>query len=228
MVKHSHEYLRRFIREVLVESTTTSAEELAGFYQDAEDWGVKEITLYSPAILERNMSDVDLAVVGYIYAQRPKEPCAGAWEIKMAGGRGYGRILYPAMFAAVKGPLMPDRHSTTGAAEAGWGKQGSREQTKLDNAAENDKSRKLTPDDTSDDCSVRSWKKNPASGQWEGDPVLDVAYAPKGNENAILSRLLDNHKKFINKIQDKGVDVSNFLSELSKSGLKRFEIERLT
>lgn len=226
MVKSDIKILKNFIREVLVEGSTVGAEDLAGFYQDGGDWGLKEITLYSPTTLEKNMDNVGSAVVGYIYAQKPKSPCAGAWEVKMAGGRGYGGVLYPAMFAAVNGPLMPDRHSTTPDAVAGWSKQTSRKKTPLDNAATTAE-KKSTPDDDSDDCEVRSWTKNPETGKWEGDPLIDNAYAPKGNEQAILSRLLNNHEKFMKKIKSTSLDVDAFLAELSREGVKRFEIERL-
>lgn len=218
--------LRRFIREALM-AEGTAPEDLAGFYEDASDWGMKAITLYSPALLEQNMDDIGLAVVGYIAAQKPKNPCAGAWEIKMAGGRGYGRVLYPAMFAAVNGPLMPDRHSTTPAAVSGWKKQSSRDKVPLDNA-EADMSKKLTPSDKSDDCDVRSWTLNDKTGKWGGDEIIDNAYAPKGNEKAVLDGLLSNHEAFVEKLRDRGVDLSSFLAELSREGVKRFNMETLS
>jgi hypothetical protein len=217
--------LRKLIREILLEASVP-ADELAAFYQDSSDWGLKEITLYSPAALERNMEEIEAAVVGYIYAQKPKDPCAGAWEVKMAGGRGYGGILYPAMFAAVNGPLMPDRHSTSPDAVSGWSKQASRKKIPLDNSSVGAE-RKSTPDDASDDCEVRSWTQDPKTGRWEGDPLIDNAYSPKGNERAILEKLLNNHEKFMKKIESTGVDVTDFLAELSRSGVKRFESERL-
>lgn len=218
--------LRRFIRETLL-TEGIAREELAGFYEDASDWGMKAITLYSPALLEQNMDDIGLAVVGYIAAQKPKNPCAGAWEIKMAGGRGYGNVLYPAMFAAVNGPLMPDRHSTTDAAVSGWKKQSGRKRVPLDNANV-DPEKKLTPSDSSDDCDVRSWRLDNETNKWRGDEIIDVAYAPKGDENLILDRLLSNHEVFVAKLKDKGVDLNSFLSDLSREGMKRFNMETLS
>ena len=144
----------------------------------------------------------------------------------MAGGKGYGGVLYPAMFAAAGGPLMPDRHSTTDDAVKGWGKQTARKKVPLDNA-EVDAEKKATPDDTSDDCNVRSWKQNKSTGKWEGDPLIDNAYSPKGNEQAILNRLVSNHEKFMKKLESKGVDANEFLSQLSREGMQRFEMERL-
>jgi len=216
--------LRAFIREVITEAT--SKEDIAAFYEDASDWGMKAITLYSPAVLEKNTDDIASGVLGYIAAQKPKDPCAGAWEIKMAGGRGYGGVLYPAMFAAVDGPLMPDRHSTTQSAEGGWGKQGGRQKKPLDNVAAK-ADQKATPDDTSDDCTVRKWKQNDKTQQWEGDPVLDFAYSPKGGEDALLGRLVAAHEKFVKKLEEKGVDVQSFLAQLSREGVNKFEMERL-
>jgi len=218
--------LRRFIREALI-AESVSLDDLAGFYEDASDWGMKAITLYSPTLLEQNMDDIGLAVVGYIAAQKPKNPCAGAWEIKMAGGRGYGNVLYPAMFAAVNGPLMPDRHSTTPAAVSGWKKQASRDKVPLDNA-EADASKKLTPSDKSDDCDVRSWTLNDATGKWGGDEIIDNAYAPKGNEKSVLDGLLSNHESFMKKLRSKDIDTTEFLSALSREGVKRFNIETLS
>lgn len=216
--------LRRFIRECLLEAAAPD-DDLAGFYEDASDWGMKALTLYSPSTLLQNMDNISAGVRGYIAVQKPKQPCAGAWEVKMAGGRGYGKILYPAMFAAVGGPLMPDRHSTSDDAVKGWGKQTSRKKVPLDNAAVG-KEKKATPDDDTDDCDVRSWKQG-EDGKWGGDPLIDNAYSPKGDEQAILDRLLANHDSFIKKIKADGVDVNSFLAQLSREGVQRFEMQRL-
>ena len=221
----SETQLRRFIRQVLME-VSSPTEELAGFYEDASDWGMKAITLYYPSKIEPDADDVSQAVVGYIAAQKPKQRCAGAWEIKMAGGRGYGGILYPAMFAAVGGPLIPDRNSRTDDAVKGWSKQGSRKKTALDNFYVDDE-KKATPEDDSDDCKVRNWSRDKETGQWLGDPVLDNAYFPKGNENSIFQKLLLNHDSFIESLKDKTVDVNSLLARISKAGVERFERERL-
>lgn len=221
----SETQLRRFIRQVLMEASSP-AEELAGFYEDASDWGMKAITLYYPSKIEPDADDVSQAVVGYIAAQKPKQRCAGAWEIKMAGGRGYGGVLYPAMFAAVGGPLIPDRNSLTDDAVKGWSKQGSRKKTALDNFYVDDE-KKATPEDDSDDCKVRNWSRDKETGQWLGDPVLDNAYFPKGNENSIFQKLLLNHDNFIESLKDKTVDVNSLLARISKAGVERFERERL-
>ena len=221
----SETQLRRFIRQVLME-VSSPTEELAGFYEDASDWGMKAITLYYPSKIEPDADDVSQAVVGYIAAQKPKQRCAGAWEIKMAGGRGYGGVLYPAMFAAVGGPLIPDRNSLTDDAVKGWSKQGSRKKTALDNFYVDDE-KKATPEDDSDDCKVRNWSRDKETGQWLGDPVLDNAYFPKGNENSIFQKLLLNHDSFIESLKDKTVDVNSLLARISKAGVERFERERL-
>ena len=215
--------LKKFIRRFLLE-VALPADQLAGFYEDASDWGMKAITSYYPSIVEKNLEDVSQGVVGYIAAQKPKKPCADAWEIKMAGGKGYGNILYPAMFAAVGGPLMPDRHSTTDDAVKGWGKQGSRKKISLDNAAA-DSGQKATPDDDSDDCEVRTWRQK--DGKWEGDPIIDKAYFPKGYEKSVLEKLLTNHDTFIESLKDKDIDMNSFLAQISKAGVERFERERL-
>jgi len=217
--------LKKFIRKFLLE-VALPTEELAGFYEDASDWGMKALTLYYPSQVEKDLEDVSQGVVGYIAAQKPKQPCAGAWEIKMAGGRGYGSILYPAMFAAVGGPLMPDRHSTTNDAVKGWSKQGSRKKTPLDNASAN-KNEKATPDDESDDCDVRTWKKDEKTGQWSGDSIIDNAYFPKGYEKSVLGKLLKNHDSFIKSLYGKDIDVNLLLAQISKAGVERFERERL-
>jgi hypothetical protein len=221
----SEAQLRRFIRHFLIEASSPT-EELAGFYEDASDWGMKAITLYYPSRIERDLNNVSQGVVGYIAAQKPKQRCAGAWEIKMAGGRGYGGILYPAMFAAVGGPLVPDRNSLTDDAVRGWGKQGSRKKTALDNFYVDDV-QKATPEDDSDDCRVRTWNRDKETGQWVGDPVLDNAYFPKGNENSIFQKLLSNHDNFIESLKDKDADVDSLLAQISKAGVERFERERL-
>ena len=221
----SETQLRRFIRQVLME-VSSPTEELAGFYEDASDWGMKAITLYYPYKIEPDADDVSQAVVGYIAAQKPKQRCAGAWEIKMAGGRGYGGVLYPAMFAAVGGPLIPDRNSLTDDAVKGWSKQGSRKKTALDNFYVDDE-KKATPEDDSDDCKVRNWSRDKETGQWLGDPVLDNAYFPKGNENSIFQKLLLNHDNFVESLKDKTVDVNSLLARISKAGVERFERERL-
>lgn len=221
----SETQLRSFIRQVLME-VSSPTEELAGFYEDASDWGMKAITLYYPSKIEPDADDVSQAVVGYIAAQKPKQRCAGAWEIKMAGGRGYGGVLYPAMFAAVGGPLIPDRNSLTDDAVKGWSKQGSRKKTALDNFYVDDE-KKATPEDDSDDCKVRNWSRDKETGQWLGDPVLDNAYFPKGNENSIFQKLLLNHDNFVESLKDKTVDVNSLLARISKAGVERFERERL-
>lgn len=215
--------LKKFIRQFLLE-VALPTEQLAGFYEDASDWGMKAITIYYPSVVKKNLDDVSQGVVGYIAAQKPKEPCAGAWEIKMAGGKGYGGVLYPAMFAAVNGPLMPDRRSTTDDAVKGWSKQGERKKTPLDNAVV-DKNKKATPDDDSDDCNVRTWKQK--DGKWEGDPIIDNAYFPKGYEKSVLQKLLANHDAFIESLKDKDIDMNSFLAQISKAGVERFERERL-
>lgn len=221
----STEYLRRFIREALL-LREGADEDLAALYEDAADWGVKAITLYSPARLLEDPGNPSAAVVGYIMAQRPESPCAGAWEVKMSGGRGYGwSVLYPAMFAAVGGPLMPDRKTVSPAAEKRWAtKATGRGKTPLDKVGAPEEE-KLTPDDPSDDCDVRSWKLDPVSGRWGGDPVLDAAYRPRGDEKALFDRLLRRHEETMGEVTGAGHDRSDVEAGLSRGGGEKFNAE---
>jgi len=218
-------YLKEFIREtILNENVSTGNSDLAAFLEDSSEWGIKAITLYSSSNLLKNLEDTDSSVLGYIAAQKPKNPCAGAWEVKMSGGKGYGGILYPAMFAAVGGPLMPDRSLTSDKAISGWSKQSKREKTPLD-SAKAEKDQKLTPEDPSDDCEVRSWKFNKEKNRWEGDQVLDNAYDPFGSENAILKKLLSKHEETMNEVEKKGVERQEIEIKLSRSGIQKFNVE---
>ena len=221
----STEYLRQFIREALLLGEGAD-EDLAALYEDASDWGMKAITVYSPARLLADPGNPAAAVVGYIAAQRPDSPCAGAWEVKMSGGRGYGwSVLYPAMFAAVGGPLMPDRKTVSPDATRGWStRAGDRGKTLLDKVSAPEEE-KLTPDDPSDDCEVRSWTRDPETGKWSGDPVLDVAYTPKGNEKALLDRLLRRHEETMGEVIDAGHDRRDVEVGLSRGGGEKFNAE---
>ena len=214
--KITESVLRRLLRESREEREERGRRRLS----QAENMAVlikrvgekSTIILYDPITLIRLIdqvtgrpesgSSINLAIerviLGVIETVKPRAACNGAREVKISAVKhaGDGGILYGLAFAASpNGILTPDRHSVSARAQAGWGKQASRDGQPFDDAEAPPWARR-TPDDPSDDC--RLHRDGDACGSHADLDVLNRSYESEGWEDALLARLSTTHAKVLN------------------------------
>lgn len=163
-------------------------------------------------------------VKGFIEIAKPREPTAGAWEVKLSAGPSMGKYVYGMGYAlSPSGLLVPDRDigCVSPNATGGWAKQGGRKSVTLDNFYA-DKKERRTPKDPSDDAAVHDWNRDPHTKEWRGDDVIDKAYEAEGWEDGFLSELSATHAAAMDEAEDSGFS-SDYLEEMIvEAGLNYF------
>lgn len=183
--------LRQIIREAL------DSEQLALYTWSNSPSSIK-VLLYSPVeLLSLDWSDrYELpkdVVKGYAAFHRPDEQCRGAWEVTAIAGIGYGKILYGLGYSLTpNNMLMPDRAFSSKKATDAWTKSSEKMTGFPLDYVDAEESEKITSDDPSDDCEVRSWKIDPETGKGSGDPVLDMAYKGPHTNPGPMMKVHDN------------------------------------
>lgn len=220
----------KVIRRLITEASMPSIEGLAVHAQTGTRTGGISISLYRSTDLLNSLNAHSRAgnilsgeelklvcsnfIVGHITIKKPEEPCAGAWEVILAAGEDYGKILYGLGYAiSPSGILMSDRSTVSQKAYGGWKKQsGKRNAIELDDIAAPLKYQK-TPDDPSDDCSIHGSKYSDDDDCGNRDPMpLNYAYEAQGWEKGMLKSLKEEHM-FL-------------LLQLRKFDIEREELER--
>lgn len=226
--------VRRIYSRLLRESYEGTAEGLAAYVQRHGGYAVAVV--YRPAILLNSLKRDpgltqahDDSVMAFVQVFQPKNPCAGAWEVKIAAGIGYGKILYGVAYAlSPEGILMSDRKSVSAKAYKAWSglQKSGRRSIPLDDAEEDDPKKKKTPTDVSDDCNVHKIGDKDCGGR---DPAaLNYAYESEGWEKGMLEKMESSHKMFMKVLTKMGLDEETIYKNLKESGMKLFSAQYLT
>jgi hypothetical protein len=220
-------YLKKFIRQVILESTgSPDASELAVYLPLFNSNKVKAV-IYDTNVLLQNLEKlktdhsnsiqqsfaiknmfINYIIKGFLEAGKPSEddgPCNGAWQIYRAVGPGYGKILYGVGYAlSPNGQLFPDRGSVSADAQSAWKKVfgGSRGRKRFDDVKHqhSNPENKYHTDDPGDDCKIY----RAANGEY-----LNYSYESEGWEHGVLSQLQANHKETMSKIRKIAPDLDN-------------------
>lgn len=63
------------------------------------------------------------SILGMIFITPPRQPCNGAWEVRLSAGKSYGSLIYAAGYKiSPTGTLMSDRKSLSKDAQNAWKK----------------------------------------------------------------------------------------------------------
>jgi hypothetical protein len=196
MDRRLYEYVRRI---VLSEALTQNDMALYVIEQDPQRVGIVYNARNIANLLKLgNKADIAEAfedkILGGIGIKKPDDPCADAWEVTNSVGKGQGKLVYAlGFFLSPTRRLMPDRHSVSQDAFAGWAKQSKRPKKALDNV------KKPSDNDDSNDCEV--WGT-------EDSDVVDNSYA--GDSSGFdFDAMMQRHKDANDLFQEKGYDLEN-------------------
>lgn len=161
----------------------------------------------------------------YIYGEmkRDRKTPFKCWQTsRTAASAGYGAFLYDTMLSmAGDDGLIPDRVSVSKAAKKVWEYYFTVRKNEFDLFKLDDQSKPATPD-KKDDTRIH-YPNSPYNRRH----YIDYRYIWK-NFQAHLSSikpLLDNHKKFISKVEAKGIDLERFLKDLYDEGDGFFNVK---
>jgi len=162
----------------------------------------KTAILYEPEHFRQNIDEVlrgkysaekfilHRVMRGIIEIRKPRNPCNGAWEVKLSAVKnpGDGGLIYGLGFAmSSTGILMPDRGTVSQRAQQGWIKQKSRGGKPFD-----DVEHPMTTD-TSDDCFIHN-DEDMCKVHVDED-MLNRSYEEEGWESGLFSRLEETHEE---------------------------------
>lgn len=153
-------------------------------------------------------------IVAMIAIKKPENPCANAWEVKLAAGPGYGKLLYGLAYAmSPTGRLMSDREEISEPAKGAWKKAFNSERSRqtFDDVDAHGPMGKILyshPNhtaDANDDCKV-----------WQ-DEYLDAAYEAVGWEKSVLKTLEMSGDEIMKTIMTSGIEKDDFMTVLYQS-----------
>jgi hypothetical protein len=212
----THKILQRLLREAESEIETRGRRRLSQSNDMAlhtfKRGGMPAAIMYNAKFLLDGLDDIDVgtsepsatawyAMRGVIQIAKTPLHCNGAWEIKYSAvkNKGDGGLIYGVAFAmSPKGILTPDRHQVSYRAQDGWLKQASRGGKPFDDFYA-PRSKKLTPNDTSDDCTmhVEDFEEDGCVDGHIDVDSLNRSYESEGWETQLFDKMRATHEEVL-------------------------------
>lgn len=214
-MKNESILIERVMRRLLVEGEGPPSTEGLAVYQCPESGGIGA-TIYRPATLltmlksGKKMADAaGESVVAYVEVGPTDHPCNGAWAIRFSGGPSYGKLLYGIAYALTPNDLLtPDRKSVSTSAYNAWAGVARRVKGIPFDDVGAEKWEKMTPGDSSDDCTIHRRGDKDCSDPPRDPSVLNAAYPAPSWAASVLRDLTRSHKSVQNSLVAMGVSVT--------------------